>query len=304
MTEITQQLSAAKNQFVDIPPPAKYLDDSILYIDSGVAHSEQISACLKIAIKDAEKVLKKDTKCRFKINLLVNKEGEYFGYGYIWISCPEIYWMLLGKNPDGTERVEEYPDPNWKSPNVVKENNLKETNEVKHNENTNMNWIDIVEQEDAYVQPMIKKVLPPLVTFTGYEYDEDQIQHLKELQEDNNEIPKMGYFEISRGYAIDAPPGTLRHRICARNVPNWIPLEAFKSIFSFYIQNKDTDYPIVNFVEAKKGGKIVFITFDPAKKDAIFTLLMTKKTVLINPKNPKQTVTLIFSHAFDNTKKH
>lgn len=275
--------------------PQKYLDDSILYIDSGVANSSQISTSLKIAIADAEKILGHPTKCRFKINLLVNKEGEYFGYGYIWISSPEIYWMLLGRNSDGSERIEEYPDPDWKPPSVVKKN----FNE-KH-------WADVVEEEDSFVQPVIKKVLPPLVTFQGYLYEPDQILHLQELrneQEGENTIlpiPAMGYFEISRGYAIDAPPGTLRHRLCARNVPNWIPAEAFKSIFSFYLQDSEGKYPIVNFVNAKKGGRIVFITFDPAKKDAIFTLLMTKKTVMVNPKNPKQTVTLIFSHAFDNS---
>lgn len=155
---------------------------------------------------------------------------------------------------------------------------------------------------------MIKKVLPPLITLPGYLYEPDQIAHLRDLKmkemTDENvkipEIPPMGYFEISRGYAIDAPKGTLRHRLCARNVPNWIPAEVFRSIFSFYLSDKTGKYPIVNFVDPKKGGRIVFITFDPTQKDAIFTLLMTKKTVIINPKNPKEKVTLIFSHAFDN----
>ena len=292
------------------PEPQKYFDNSILYIDSGVANSFQISSCLKIAIAQAEKILGRPTNCRFKINLLVNKEGEYFGYGYIWISSPEIYWMLLGKNPDGSERIEEYPDPDWKPPVREKKENL-----------SGKKWTDLIEEEDAYVQPMIKKVLPPLVTFPGYLYEPDQIAHLKELkmsemqdklQQDKSigdkstgdkstEIPPMGYFEISRGYAIDAPPGTLRHRLCARNVPNWIPAEVFKTIFSFYLSDRNGKYPIVNFVDSKKGGRNVFITFDPTKKDAIFTLLMTKKTVMINPKNPKQTVTLIFSHAFEKT---
>lgn len=277
--------------------PQRFYDTNCMYIDSGVASSSQISKCLKIAIQDAEKVLGYETKCRYKINLLVNKEGEYFGYGYIWISSPKIYWMLLGRNPDGTERVEEYPDSNWTPPSK-KEGSFEPLQKGQ-------NWIDIVEEEDAFIQPMIKKILAPLVTFTGYSYNPEQMEHLKELKEKegeiNVEIPKIGYFEISRGYALDAPSGTLRNRLCARNVPNWIPVEAFKSIFSFYIKD-DKEYPTVNFVNSKNGGRIVFINFNPSTKDAIFTLLMTKKTIIMNPKNPKQKATLIFSHAFDNHK--
>ena len=99
---------------------------------------------------------------------------------------------------------------------------------------------------------------------------------------------------------MDAPPGTLRYRLCARRVPNWIPIEAFKSIFSF--RTGGGEYPKVNFVNSKKGGRIVFINFDPKTKDGIFTLLMTRKTIIVNPSNPEQRATLVFSHAYDNGK--
>ena len=269
--------------------PQRFYDTHIIYCDSGVASSSQVSESLKKAIADAEKVLKRTTNCRFKINLLVNREGEYFGYGYIWVSSEEIYWMLLGRNPDGTERIREYPDPNWSPPSK------------KEASNGDKNWIDIVEDEDAFIQPMIKEALPPLVTIPGYEYDEEQITHLEELSEDGNEIPKIGYFEIGRGYAIDAPPGTLRHKICARNVPSWIPENVFKNIFSFYVRDSNNDYPKVNIINSKKG-KIVFISFEPGKKDALFTLLMTKKITIVNPQNKSQKSTLVFTHAFDNKK--
>lgn len=266
--------------------PQRFYDTHTIYCDSGVASASQISTCLKKAILQAEKILKKPTNCRYKINLLVNKEGEYFGYGYIWVSSEEIYWMLLGRNPDGTERIREYPDPNWTPPD------RKATSQGEKN------WIDMVEDEDAYIQPMIKEILPPLITIPGYEYDEDQLVHLEELNEDGKEIPKIGYFEISRGYALDAPPGTLRHKICARNVPNWIPENVFKNIFSFYVRDSGDEYPKVNIVNTKKG-KIVFISFEVGKKDALFTLLMTKKITIVNPQNKSQKSTLVFTHAFD-----
>ena len=286
--------------------PQKYLDEHIIYCDCAVATQEQISESMKQAILEAEKILGYKTHCRYKINLLVSREGEYFGYGYIWVSSSEIYWMLLGRNPDGSERVEEYPDPDWVAPKVVAKQDSK---------SEEVHWIDQVEEEDAFVQPMIKKILDPLVEIPGYRYDQDQRKHLEELMREEagvkeggekeagakEEVPEMGYFELSRAYAMDAPAGTCRNRICARHVPPWIPIDVFKSLFSFYCK-KGSKYPEVSFIETKKAGRMVFINFDPSSKDAIFTLLMTKKQTIVNPKNDKQKTTLIFTHAFDNKK--
>jgi hypothetical protein len=296
------------NQVLISQSPQRYYDNHSIYCDSGVATESQISGSLRKAIEEAEKILGHSTNCKFKINLLVDKEGKYFGFGYIRISDQKIYWMMLGRNPDGTERIEEYPDPDWKPP-LRKDENL--TSDEILEKNSNKAWFELAEEEDAFIQPIIKKVLPPLVTIPGYEYDEEQIKHLKELAEEkgeeNPEIPKIGFFEISRGYATDPGPKFLKHRLCARNVPDWIPKEAFKGIFSFYVskEGKET-YPTINFVESKKGAnrkgeKIVFINFDSSTKDALFALLMTKKTRIINPKNRDQKVTLIFMHAFDNS---
>jgi len=290
----------------------RFNDTHTLFIDSGVSNSEQVSECLKKAIKKAEKILGYETNCRFKVNLIVDKDGKYYGFGYIRISEPKIYWMLLARNPDGTERVEEYPDPDWAPPlNPYEGLSMEEIAKM----NEGKSWVQMAEEEEALIQPKIKKILSPLITIPGYEYKPDQIAHLKELETDPNiDIPKIGYFEISRAYATDPPPGTMKNRICARKVPDWIPPEAFKMIFSTYVSDKNktatirvgnkkiTDtYPIVNFVETKKG-RIVFITFDPKTNDAIFCLLMTKKTRIINPSNPEQKTTLIFTHSYDNKK--
>lgn len=288
----------------------RYYDEHTLYIDSGVATEAQVSKCLKEAIEKGEKLLEENNKCRFKVNLIVDKEGKYYGFGYIRVSDPRIYWMLLGRNPDGSERIEEYPDPNWSPP---KRENL--TVEEIIEKSKKKTWIEQVEEEDAFIQPMIKKQLPPLISISGYEYDDEQRRHLKELGGEEVEVPLLGHFEISRAYATDTQTNMLKNRICARNVPDWIPLEAFKSIFSFYVSDKnkkgkiymgnkeiEDTYPIVNFVDSNKG-RIVFITFDPQTKDALFALLMTRKVRIVHPKDPKKKVTLVYMHAFDNSNK-
>lgn len=306
---------------------SKYMDTHTLHVESGVANERQLVEVLTKAVKDAEDYLGWENKTRFKVNLIVGKNGEYFGYGYVRISKPEVYWLLLGKNPDGSDRYEEYPDPNWTPPKL---DNSKDKNlESK-------SWAQIAEEEEAMIHPMIRKNLPPLITIPGYEYDEEQKAHLLSLKkeggdedkkekegdgdnkkDDNKkEIPNMGYIIISRAYASDPEDSNmLKNRICATKIPEWIPKEAFKSIFSFYTSEESRNkkgtvyldnekeitetYPIVHFVDTKKVGRMAFITFDPATKDCLFALLMTKKTRLINPKNPTEKATIVFTHAYD-----
>lgn len=299
----------------------KHYDEHILFVDCGVATTKQVSECIKQAILDAEEVLEHSTNCRFKVNLIVGKKGEYFGFGYIYVSSSEIYWMLLGRNADGTERIEEFPDPDWTPPVDCTQNKSKDDTKTKDPQGSangstqgfaQKTWIDIVEEEDAKIQPIIKRALPPLVTIPGYKYDEDQLAHLREIS-NNQDIPEMGYFEISRGYATDAPQGRIKHRLHARNVPDWITEAAFKSIFSPYTsdtkkegtvrlgnESKTDKYPIISFLNPKHGGRIVFISFDPLTKDAIFALLMTKKLSIVCPTNTDLRATLIFTHAYDN----
>jgi hypothetical protein len=299
--------------------PQKHYDEHTIYCDTAVATEKQLADAFRQAILDAAKVLGEKNTCKFKVNLLVDKEGKYFGFGYVRVSDPRVYWMLLGRNPDGSERVEEYPDPNWLPP-TDPNTNLSVEEIIERNKNKT--WAELAAEEDKYIQPIIKKQLPPLITLQGYEYDEEQRKHLRQLalEEERehskdkgklNEIPTHGYFAIQRGYALDAPEGYFKNKICARNVPDWIPLEAFKSIFSFYVSGesknkkvlvhgKEETYPLVNFFSSKKGGKIVFVTFDPNSKDAIFALLMTKKTNIVHPQDPTKKTTLIFMHAFEN----
>jgi hypothetical protein len=266
----------------------KFYDHSTIFCDSGVATPQQIKQSLEKAIEQAEKILGYKTNCKFRINL-ITKEGAYYGIGYIYITCPKIYWMLLGKNPDGTDRYEEILDPDWKPP--------------KRDNNRNQiisSWSDMVEEKEKFIHPKIKKTLKPLINIPKYKYNDGQLEHLKELQE-KTKIPELGFFEISRAYAVEPPENTLKYRLCARNIQNWIPIEAFQQIFSFYSHSES--YPKINFIDSKKGGRIVFISFNPKSDDALFALLMTKKLSIINTNNPEQKKVLIFMHAFDKHKK-
>lgn len=274
----------------------KHYDEHTLYIESGVAKEEQIAECLKVAVLQANKYLKRNTNCRFQINLIM-KDGQYVGHGYVRISCPEVYWMMLGFNPDGTERIEEIPDPNWvPSPTSFSPiddfdvsgfglSHKNFTDITKEQKQEKKSWYELTVEEDSKIQPMVKRYLPPLVKIPGYAYDEEQTRYLKSIHESfkreseysvqdlhsfetnrepqnkDEEIPTVGHFVISRAFAYDPVQGYMKYRLCAKNVPDWVPEKAFKAIFSAYASDPKkvgftnfgkkevTDtYPIVNLI--------------------------------------------------------
>ena len=306
----------------------KYYDQSTLYVVSGVATEDQLYKSLRQAIKTAEENLNKEIirnfcrnkkiaetdlrfsdpdssdvpqrvslDCKIKVNLIVNKNSEYYGFGYIHVSDPRVYWVLLGRNTDGSERIITYPDPNWVAPTLATKTPAEGTG-------TGVNWYEMAEEADRYIQPMIEENLGPLTIIPGYKYDEEQYAHLQDVAEsegkDPSSVPLMGYFELSRAYARDVDQGKQANVLRAQPVPDWIPAIAFKSIFGFYVR-PGSEHPQINLTdipstEGTSTSRKVTITFDPNTMDAIFVLLMTRKVHIVHPKRPDLKCTLIFDH--------
>ena len=293
----------------------KHYDQSTLYVTSGVAREHQLLNSLKCSLADVRKELGEELECQFKVNLIVDKDGNYYGFGYIRVSNPEVYWMLLGKNPDGTERCLEYLDPNWIPPLPLSESE-REIDYI----NTNLSWAELVAEEEKYIHPYIREELEPLMKLAGYTYNREQKEHLYQiaLKEGKNieVIPEMGYFEISRAYCHNVDINKSSNKLCARYVPDWIPEIVFKNIFRHYasdpnkqvnVHDEDniiTDtYPLISSMQGKKQGRLVFVTYDPEEQDGLFALLMTRKVKIQHPKNKELKCTLVFDHAYDNKNK-
>ncbi|GAH36977.1 unnamed protein product, partial [marine sediment metagenome] len=234
------------------------------------------------------------------VNLIMRRDGSYFGFGYIRVSNKKVHSMLLGKNPDGEERINEYEDPNWIPP-------LPKS----INEETDMDgwtWFEMDQEERKYIHPIITEELKSLTTIPGYEYNKIQFQHLQDLAakegNDPSSVPKIGHFEISQAYVKRVDSGKMSNVLCARKVPDWFREMEFKKRFKRYASDpnkrvltkdkKIDSYPMINLIK-KNNANIAFITFDPAGKDASFSLLMTRK-VTINTRNNKS-YSFIFDHA-------
>jgi hypothetical protein len=285
---------------------AVYYNTNILYIESFVANEENITNSLHIAVQNIEKILNRTIHFSYKINIIRVRDKDKLtlksiGYGYIWISDPEIYWILAGHNPDGSERFDEYPDPNWTSD--------KGSNEVGTDDEI---WADIIENEIALHAPILRVQKPPLVTFPGYKLTEEQMIEMKERADefgiDPSNIEEMGHFNIRRSTCDPVPLGKIGNILYSKNVPQWIPNDVFKNIFSRYVTDKKTkmeskdkkvyqNVPIINRLRES-----VYIIYDPNTRDASFARMMQRKTRIQNPNNPSEKCEIIFDYTPDTFK--
>ena len=82
-----------------------FYDHHTLYVRTGVAHKKQ----LEHSIHEVLERLK--IPCRYKVNHIVDKNNFYTGYAFVWFSNPRIYYILTGRNEDGSDRVKHVIDP-------------------------------------------------------------------------------------------------------------------------------------------------------------------------------------------------
>lgn len=289
-------------------------DRHTLYVETGIAHRDQIENCFKIPIR------KLRIPCRFKVNLVSNRNG-YCGYAYIWVSSTQVYNAILGKNLDGTDRIVYENDPNWSPPEKSLEEAIHELKvefsdpDVK---GVSGSWCDMVDAEDEinqqYECPKIKHDQSPLVKVPGYTYDEGQILYLRgraiENSEDTDTIPDMGYFEIAPACVPEIDDRYTHNVIVSRRVPDWITENILKNLFVNYAsdsttihrrnvrgRNKVDTYPHIG-TSVRDDVRSVYVTFDPSTADARFALLMTRKLLVVDRSGDHDDVTLVFNHSY------
>lgn len=280
-------------------------DNHTLYVNSGVATKEQLTAAIYASLKTASRNLGRPITTAFKVNVVIVRDN-YVGYSYVRVQNKEVYNMLIGRNPDGTERVQWLDDPNWTS----------STSEPV--ESSTSSWADMMDEEDEAKPPQIRQLLPPLMSLPPYRYDKEQLKHVTALLTEQQQklsvdeplkIPSFGHFEVSRAYvtAVDEER-FVPNVLCSRNIPMWITEKDLKEAFSPYASDITTKhqrkvngrfvseaYPYVTI----NAGRVAFITFSAANHDAQFALLMTRKIELTSRDGSKK-VQLVFNHAFRN----
>lgn len=259
----------------------RYYNNHIVYIKTYNATEEQLRLAIHNAIYKAEEILNCTISTQFRINHL-----KSYGFAYVWFTNEAVTNLLLGRNLDGTERIEF---------------SLDETIDTK-------SWADINEN---YTK------LPPIITLGDYALSSEQREELKAMAvsataEQLNELDNLATipFEVYPAYVYAIDKIYLSHTLHTKNIPPWLNNATLKRIFQPYASDpnkkfiktiykgntrikQECTYPHIEI--SNKGS--VFINFDPATYDAAFCRLMVRK-LSVKDKASDQSCTLIFEHAF------
>lgn len=246
-----------------------YYDEHTFYFEAGLVTNEQFLAAMDAALKDVESRLKRKFKCEVRSNVIYTKDGKATGVGYAWVSNPEVYRMLMGRNPDNSERIQYLDKPC---------DSKKEEVDVPIETFTlTSSWADAMdgEIEELANRPSVK--LEPLMKL-------DPIELSKEQQGDNNRTTFA--IKLQRAYVLDPEEGYRGNVLYCSAAPHWATADDIKAIFDVYSTSKKPAFPIVKVMK-KNNLNILFITFDPLTKDAQFVLHMCKRVPISRTVNGK-----------------
>ena len=263
---------------------SKITEECFLKIDSGLLTHRQISTGVLKIINELNELnetidIESSVKdCDFFINVVENKEGEKLGLSYFWVKNKIVYNILLGKNIDGSDRIERIDDPNWKEPERDYFETMREAEESGE-------WGLIGMVEDQYKPNKINKQLPPLYTPVILKYS-------KEQRDKSNEDEKLlEFFPMTVKIDADNPK---RNSIYSTCIPKWVSEDMLYSFFKRFCKNtnhKNKKYPIVDIKEdknkkwTKEETSIVKISFSSEEKNiAGFIMKLARKVVIKDSK--------------------
>jgi hypothetical protein len=293
----------------------RFYNKHTVYVKTGAADAEQLHKAVQHGLKMVESSLGRKIITKYYVNIVETINGIKFGYGYVWFTNPEAYYVFIGKNPDGSERETYHDDPTWVCPKRT-ENYPKTWEEMQeeYQRNIGRSWIDMCieeeEKERQYICPKIRTILPPLVNLPEFEYTMSQKEQLvknpKLLGDDSMTHCK---FEFSPAYADEVDKGKLRNVLFACNVPDWVTEEQLKNTMLTYVSDPtkthrrkvngktvEESYPWVT----KTPTGLVFVTFDPSTNDAQFARMMVRKLEVRNINNANEKSIIIFDHSRNN----
>ena len=180
---------------------SKVSEEGFLFIHSGIFDKEQIELNLRTCIKKLDV-----GPCEIYVNVVENREGLKFGHTYAWVSNSKVYYALIGKNFDGSDRVEMAPDEGWETPDEDMDELIDEAGD---------DWALIGEIEERFERPMIQKELGPLIVPPGIKYTEKQKESLKDDDD-------FGFIEIFPARVTIRTEENKIISIYSSCLPNWV----------------------------------------------------------------------------------
>lgn len=299
-------------------------DNHTLYIKCDSATTEQITKALHQAVSKYCENYGVKISCSFKVSRIETRNGDPHGVAFVYVTNPEVYYMLLGKNPDGTDRIEYRDDPTWAPPSDDMLTNDSGWSMISP-PLTGGNWCDMVEEEEQefcmpMVCPKIAVQLPPLMALPPYELTDQQLEAKRQQIIDTNAgkegfnpdlvtLPREAYFNVDAAICKPVEAKYMPNILKAVGVDDWVTKDDLKVLFAPFAHDHTTmhervvkghrsneAYPFVNINE----DRVAFIIFDPATHDAQFALHMMKKTTVRKTQadGTQLSCILMFGHSF------
>ena len=299
----------------------KSYNTSTLFLKCGEATVDQIREAFKAALSTHEL----GSYIKFKINRVEDKFGNPFGIAFVWLlstrlpsDSEAVYYMLLGKNPDGSPRIDYIDDPSWVSPEG---SGVTNTSWESIGDNK-IDWADMADEDDLnqkFICPKIPVCLEPLMSLPPYKLTQKQRASKREAMIEINqetegfnpdllEIPEYAYITVNRTKVVPVESNLMPNILKCKAVPTWLDKNDIKREFMPFASDNKTihsrlirgqyveeAYPWVNVNDG-----IAFIIFDPSTNDAQFALHMMRKAVFTKRtrEGAENKVTLIFSHSY------
>lgn len=275
-----------------------------IYVKTGLATKTQLENSVVKFRNELHKMFptKNYDKCEILVNLVTAK-NQSMGYAYLWVQNPEVYFILCGFNPDGSDRVEEFIE----APKIEKDDDLDLDLET-------MDLNDIISEKQKAEGVKIYKPIEPILRLPGYEYTPEQAKTAYEElvneeaklaetegREPNTiEAPKCGFFECSRSDTTTIGED-LSYNTLWGKIPEWVTKNMIHSTFSRYAESPDPKYFKIDFGQVGKDIHLpkhreVIIDYGNTRRGiATFALQMTRKTKFVNP-TTKEEAECVFNY--------
>jgi hypothetical protein len=196
-------------------------------------------------------------KCFYKYVHVCTRDGKSQDHGYLYVQLPKVYYAILGRNMDGSERSVFVEDETFVPKSTMNWNQVPDfDNPVQ------INW---EHESESSIPPMILVHLPPLIS------------PVKTMNRETNEIIQMEF--VSAFVEKVKITNILR----AYDIPIFITESMICNLFKVY--SSDTkSYPKVKITD-KMDKRNAIVEFKPGSIDANFAAYMSYSVGFTNPTN-------------------
>lgn len=205
----------------------------------------------------------------------VKKRKTPKGLTFAWFADPALPNIFLGFNPDGSERVESYPDPKWEAPVTDEWDEEEEEFDPAtfFSKAGTISWADIQEKEEKKKEkqeaPMLTRKLPPIATL-----------FVKQGAEDPEPLKIESGFAKIKKKVQDECDLSLLHVF----IPSWADLTDLLKTFSPF--SCSSSYPILEVTQDRDPAKChLYVSYPPGSDGAIIAQMILFKFTYSKGKN-------------------